>query len=247
MEANSRTPLKDLIGKLDTLLLDLDGTLLHSQPGPDEALLDYAVSLGVQDGDERRRRAARWAHFYWAQSPELAQDITTFQGLTDPFWINYAVRSLRVFDCTEECARDLAPDICRYMEEEYQPEDVVPPDVPVTLEAFQSAGYHLGVLSNRSQSCQEDLERLGLSTFFELALVSAEVGFWKPDPRIFHCALERMKSTPGRAAYVGDNYYADVIGAQRASIQAVLFDPMGIFPEANCPVIQRIGDLCALI
>ena len=52
-----------------------------------------------------------------------------------------------------------------------------------------------------------------------------------------------MEIEPGQAVYVGDNYFADVIGAQRAGIGAVLIDPQDLFPEADCPVIQKISEL----
>jgi FMN phosphatase YigB (HAD superfamily) len=45
---------------------------------------------------------------------------------------------------------------------------------------------------------------------------------------------------------VGDNYYADVIGAQRAGLPAVLVDAEDIFPEADCSVINEIGQLTGL-
>jgi FMN phosphatase YigB (HAD superfamily) len=52
-----------------------------------------------------------------------------------------------------------------------------------------------------------------------------------------------MGIEPGQAVYVGDNYFADVIGAQRAGMRAVLIDPEGLFPEADCPVIHKISEL----
>jgi len=73
--------------------------------------------------------------------------------------------------------------------------------------------------------------------------VAGEVGAEKPDPLIFTEALQRLDSRAAQALYVGDNYYADVVGAQRAGILPVLLDPEAIFPEADCPVINEIRDL----
>ena len=47
----------------------------------------------------------------------------------------------------------------------------------------------------------------------------------------------------GQAIYVGDNYYADVVGARRAGVRPVLFDPEAVFTEADCTVIRSIGEL----
>lgn len=232
---------------LRMILFDLDGTLRYNRPRYDQAIYDYAVQLGLPDEPARRPHFARWTHYYWAQSPELLQDIQTYPDMDVPFWDHYMLRSLQALDCPADCANDLAPKIRLYMQDEYRPEDVVSPDVPETLQALQAAGYRLGLLSNRTHSCQEHLEQLGLHTYFEYTLISGEIGIWKPDPGIFHHALQHLGIASHQAIYVGDNYYADVVGAQRAGIQPVLLDPEGVFPNADCPVIRRIGDLPALL
>ena len=66
---------------------------------------------------------------------------------------------------------------------------------------------------------------------------------WKPDPRIFQHALDRSETSPQQTHYVGDNYYADVPGAQQAGLQPVLIDPDKVFPKADCPVIRKMGQL----
>jgi HAD superfamily hydrolase (TIGR01509 family) len=131
----------------------------------------------------------------------------------------------------------------------YQHQSVpwVPPEVPETLRILKAAGFRLGLVTNRSQPCAEELAQLGLLDFFELALTAGEVNAWKPDPAIFTEALQRLGASTGTALYVGDNYYADVIGARQAGLQPVLFDPGELFPEAECPVIRTIGELQALI
>jgi FMN phosphatase YigB (HAD superfamily) len=105
-------PYRSLSGlrcSVDTLLFDLDGTLRHNRPSYTDAFFNQAVSLGAPDGVERRRRATRWTHYYWAQSDELFVDQQTYPGSEEEFWLNYAVRSLRAFECTDECALELAP------------------------------------------------------------------------------------------------------------------------------------------
>jgi putative hydrolase of the HAD superfamily len=133
------------------------------------------------------------------------------------------------------------------MKEEHLPEDWVPPEVPVTLQTLQDAGFTLAVLSNRTNPCHEDLAKLGLDRYFNLALVAGELACWKPDPQIFHRALERLGCNAQQAVYVGDNYYADIIGAHRAGLRPVLLDPDNLFPEAECEIIRTMADLPALL
>lgn len=205
--------------------------------------MDYAVQLGAEDSLKKRLKLARWTHYYWAQSPELIQDMQTFGELKDPFWLHYARRSLLVFECAQEVADQLAPQIHSYMQSGIQIEDWVPPDVSETLQELKEAGFRLGVLSNRSTPFDEQLEYLGLNEYFKFALAAGEVESWKPDPKIFQHALNRLETSPEQTLYVGDNYYADILGAQQAGLQPVLVDPEGIFPEAGCPVIHKMGEL----
>ena len=48
---------------------------------------------------------------------------------------------------------------------------------------------------------------------------------------------------PESAAYIGDNYYADVVGARAAGLHPVLIDPLGIFPDAGCDTIRSLSEL----
>ena len=225
------------------VLFDLDGTLRYNRPSSTQIFMDFAVQSGAGDSPDKRLKLTRWTHYYWAQSPELIQDMRTFGDLQDPFWIHYAYRSLLIFECTREMAAQLAPQVHSHMQSNSQFEDWVPPDVPETLQALKEGGFRLGVLSNRSTPCNEHLETLGLHKYFKFALVAGEVDSWKPDPKIFQHALDRLETRPQQTLYVGDNYYADILGAQQAGLHPVLIDPEGIFPEANCPVIRTMSEL----
>ena len=89
----------------------------------------------------------------------------------------------------------------------------------------------------------ELLEELDLRHYFDMTLASGEVGIRKPEPGIFFAALDQIRGTPEQSIYVGDNYWADVVGAQRAGLTPVLLDPRGLFPECEGLILQRIDDL----
>ena len=59
------------------------------------------------------------------------------------------------------------------------------------------------------------LRRSPIGQRFEVVVISEEVGFAKPDPRIFEHALERMeRPARERVLMVGDNPLADIEGAR---------------------------------
>lgn len=229
------------------ILFDLDGTLRHSRPSFIEAFLDFALQLGVPDSQEKRKHATRWLYYYWADSADMLADRESFGSREDLFWTNHARLGLIAFGCNPSLAKRLAPQLYSLMNEAYQPEDWVPPDVPETLQILKDAGFALGLASNRTNPYLELLESLRLDGYFKFALAAGEVNVWKPKPGIFQRALERLETSIDETLYVGDNYFADIIGARGIGLQAILVDPDSIFPQADCPVIQTIGELPKLL
>ncbi len=230
-----------------TVLFDLDGTLHYNFPSAEHAFFDFAMRLGAVDSAELRRSTIRWSHGYWAQSRELRVDLDRFEGEDEAFWTNYARRRLEMFTCNTAQAAVLAGEVHRCMVEEYKPQDKVPEGAHETLQALKEAGFVLGVVSNRSEAYHEYLARIGMQGYFKCAIAAGEVASWKPEPQIFYHALDVMRASAEKTVYVGDNYYADVIGARRAGIQPVLLDPEGIFPDAGCPVIGSFADLLNIL
>jgi 2-haloalkanoic acid dehalogenase type II len=234
-------------GNIRAVLFDLDGTLRHSHPTFMQAFLETANSLSVSTTPENSRRANRWLHYYWAQSPELLADWQTYLEKPELFWANHAHQLLLAMGCSEVESATKGSEIARSMLESFKPEDHVFPDVPQTLRRLKSAGYRLGVVSNRRKSYEEQLAGLGLLEYFELCLYAGDLERWKPNPEMFAIALRQL-DLPGQAVvYVGDNYYADVVGARSAGLWPVLLDADNLFPEAGCPQIAHMGGLSALL
>ena len=239
-----------LINGIRAIYFDLDGTLRHNRPSASQAFLDYAVQLGLPDSLPNRQANLRWVHYYWAQSPELFIDLAAHgDELSEAFWIQYAHRCLEAFGANPAEAERLAPEVQRMMRQQYDPiyENVIAEDVRPTLRFLRQAGYCLGLVSNRSTPFTAELEKLGLVGYFDFTMAAGEVNAWKPGPEIFRYALDRCGLKPEQAVYVGDNYYADILGAQNAGLLPVLMDPDRLFPEAACPVIRTIGELRTLL
>lgn len=126
------------------------------------------------------------------------------------------------------------------------------PDVMPALDALRAAGVRMGVISNFVWGGTELIHDLELARHFEALTVSARVGFQKPHPGIFKHALESLNVAPANAMHVGDSYKADVIGAHRVGIDAVLIDRSGgdlarVRDEHNDPDLAVIADLDELL
>lgn len=232
---------------IKAIFFDLDGTLRHSVPSGGEVFTDYAMTLGLNVNDEARRRAIRWEHFYWASSQDLRNDLLAHSAETENFWIEYSRRRLLALGASEDWAMEVAPKISIHMGEVYKPESIIPPDVRRSLPQLKESGYLLGVISNRDKPFQELLEDHGIGEFFDFSMAAGEVNVWKPEPGIFEHGLRRVNLSAQQVIYVGDNYYADVVGARAAGLQPVLYDPLEIFPEADCATIKSFDELNSIV
>ena len=137
------------------------------------------------------------------------------------------------------------------------------------LRAVAALGLPMGVVSNSDGTVESDLRRLGIcyapeasegpdapaaaleSTGVPVGVVidSAVVGVAKPDPAIFHIALNALHVPPGGTVlHVGDSLRYDVAGALAAGLQPVHMDPYGFCPEpAGHPHIRGLADLPLLV
>ncbi|NWG34473.1 MAG: HAD family hydrolase [Chloroflexi bacterium] len=233
--------------RIKAIFFDLDGTLRHSVPEGAQVFDEYLISLGYPLIEEARHRAIRWEYLYWANSPDLRDDLLAHSADTENFWIEYTRRRLVAVGLSPASAKELAPQVSAHMGEMYKPQSIVPDDVRRLLPALKEAGYILAVISNREKPFHDLLASHQLSEFFHFSLAAGEVDIYKPDPGVFHHALNRANTTAPETVYVGDNYFADVVGSRRAGLHPVLYDPNGIFPEADCPTIQSFDELHEVI
>lgn len=83
--------------------------------------------------------------------------------------------------------------------------------------------YRLGLLSNltHAPAALRIIDKLGMAPFFDVVLVSGELGYRKPHPRVFLALLEQLGTLKEHTAFVGDNLDADVRGAQQVGIQPI--------------------------
>ncbi len=70
---------------------------------------------------------------------------------------------------------------------------------------------------------------------FDHVITSEAVRAYKPRPRIFEVALERLRAPPGEVVHVGDSLTADVEGASRLGIRTVWVNRAGVARGASDP------------
>ena len=224
------------------VLFDLDGTLKFSRPSGLEAFLQFCAELGLTLCAEAQRSVERWTHAYWA-----GKHNGYAKAAPDPvaFWLNYTRGMLTAAGVQDTLT--YTPAIVRAFNERYHSEPYVPAEAHAVLRALREKGYTLGLVSNREEDLAPVAAELGLGDYFHFTLSGGQANSWKPDAHIFLLACEMAQAASHECLYVGDNYYADVLGAMAAGLVPILLDPCGLFPEAACVRIAHLDNLLPVV
>lgn len=121
------------------------------------------------------------------------------------------------------------------------------PDVEPVFELLKSTGYRLGLISNWDARLAKLCFDMGLDRYLDSVLSSASVGLIKPDPDMFETACERLNVEPRRAVHVGDQYFADILGARGAGLHPVMIDRWEFGHPADVPVIKDLYELLPIL
>ena len=131
---------------------------------------------------------------------------------------------------------------------------LVEPDAEVNalLTQLNERRMPWGIVTNGDSSRQRGKCRgAGLDRLAPFIIVSGEMGYEKPDPRIFRDALEASGLTaPERVLFVGDNPTADVDGAKRFGMQAAWIRRRRDYPaglRAPDHVIDRVTEVRSIL
>ncbi|MHB8483155.1 MAG: HAD-IA family hydrolase [Nitrospiria bacterium] len=118
------------------------------------------------------------------------------------------------------------------------------PDTTDVLTALKQKGYRLGMITNFDTRVYEVTGALGIGHLLDTMTLSSEAGAPKPDPAIFHKAVEAHQVKPSEALHVGDSLSDDVKGALNAGLQAVLIDRRHLFqPDEDYIKIESLTEL----
>lgn len=171
--------------KIDTVLFDLDGTLINT--------IDLIVASFLHTMDT-----------YYPGKYER-EDVVSFIGppLSETFWnldpakVEEMTTTYRAFN--HEKHDELVG--------EYE-------GVKETLEKLVEQHFKLGIVTTkRLETAVKGLQLMDLEHFFPVVISLDEVTKYKPDPEPLNLALEKLDSTANKAIMVGDSEH-DILGGK---------------------------------
>ena len=114
-------------------------------------------------------------------------------------------------------------------------------DTVPTLIKLVKRKKKLGIVTNGVPVKQwEKILRLGLEHFFEFVIISSEVKYEKPSPKIYEIALERLDLPPEEALMV-DNKIEDLKGAKNVGMKTVLI--ARVKDAEYAPKIKKLSEI----
>jgi len=117
--------------------------------------------------------------------------------------------------------REFAEELARTFPENRRKYHVVYDDVAPFFDAFGES-YSMALVTNGAPDLQrEKIEKSGIRKYFKEIMISGEVGFGKPDPRIFRLVLDRLGVPAQEAVMIGNSLSSDIQGSQSVEMKSV--------------------------
>ena len=226
------------------VLFDLDNTLLLENESTERALRDASASIGRIGGDvEILASAARdaaeqifsessvfayadamgiwWGEALWGEFLGETEGLQAMRAFVPDFRLRVWTAALASAGIAAERLIRAAIDAFRSARRRNQ---LVDPEAAAVVRDL-ARDHRLALVTNGAPDVQrEKLSRTALASFFEITVISAEIGAGKPDPRIFEAALTSLEIAPNDAVMIGDSLARDIAGAHAAGLRAIWID-----------------------
>ena len=221
------------------VFFDFDETLVHADPPVLEVFLKTCCQTGLRFSKSQVQQGQRFLYEYFSGDTPSQEFLSLGP---ERFHLNLTRRLLNRMGAGDLCDVDVKT---AGLDKAIRlPQGLTArPKIYDLLGALKQKGYVLGVISNNGGDIAARCCAFGFDEYLDFTLTRLDVGHSKPDARIFQAGLRRANVAPQQAFHIGDNYYADVLGAQNAGITPILVDPDGVFPEASCQVVPHIEAL----
>lgn len=122
-------------------------------------------------------------------------------------------------------------ELAQYFEKHFLDEiinfnELIPQTIEI-LEYLKEKGYQLHVVSNGfHEVTNRKVEKSGLKKYFETVTSAEDAHAMKPDERIFEYSLNLANAEKSESIFIGDDWVADVKGAQNFGLDIIFFDAL---------------------
>jgi putative hydrolase of the HAD superfamily len=254
-------------GNMEALIFDMDDTLVVEETAATDAFLEtcrLAEERFAINAEELQATVRETCRRLWHESPARAYcleiGISSWEGL----WARFEgddpnLRTLREWgpvyrlDSWYKALKKYGVDNIAFAAQlsdafgkNRRKSHLLYDDVHPFLEEFSKL-YRLGLLSNGAPDLQrEKLGGTGIEGYFTEIVISGEVGYGKPDHRIYELILSRLGVRPECAMMIGNSLKSDIKGAQAVGMKTAWLNRNGIshnesiIPDLEAPNLREL-------
>ena len=206
---------------------------------------------------DRKATVSAYAEFFSEEFRDSLKDSVSNDYLTDTF-IKLDKGGYETHDARSESIRDLkiwknsqsAVELSLHWQN-WVPNNSLPMSgLYECLSELLDMSFRLCLVSNGQSKNQRDkIKKLSLDQYFEKIVISEEVGFKKPDHRIFKFALSEMGCSAEDVFFIGDHPVNDYKGSSVLGFTGIWFEGAHTWPEGqDRPLsIRNLGELCPMV
>lgn len=204
--------------KYDTILWDLDGTLLDFKLSERYALGKVLKSYGITMTEEMRSLYSGINEMFWEKLERGEVDKT--EMLSERFRVFFHQMGMDGIDPKEMLER--------YEWELGNRVYYVDGSLEIVKE-LRGMGIKQYVVTNGTMATQpRKMEKSGFDRYMDQVFISDEVGYDKPQKEFFDAVFRELADVKKeKTLLVGDSLTSDMLGANRAGIDACWYNPKG--------------------
>lgn len=207
---------------MDACLVDAYGTVIDADFGARGRELPELAGVPAED----------WLDAYFRLEPALSVgELSRIQGY------ELILRTCGV-EPRDSLLRELAArDRERLLSAGFLFDDTMP-----FLEGLKARGIKVAIVSNCGEFTRDLLFSLGVAALADVLVLSCEVGYVKPSPRIYRHALKELGVAPEAALFV-DDQAVFCAGAEAVGVKGVQIVRDDDVPGRGTTVIRSLQDL----
>ncbi|TFF91849.1 HAD family hydrolase [Candidatus Thorarchaeota archaeon] len=242
------------LAKYEAVIFDLDSTLTDTKHYPLTASRWLLEQIGPQAQARFDEYASVLLERYFSQIREVVEGGPykyPLQIVRDA--LSWALQDIGI------SFKESLPGATANLFKEYHLElSEAQPGVLDLLRLFEGEGLDMGVITNAFVGhIKPILTRLGIAHFFECFVDGGVVKAYKPSPAPFEFTMRQLGSEPSTTLFVGDEFYADIVGATNLGIDSIwingrdrsLEDLLREHGEQSRPILvaESVEDLVGLL
>jgi putative hydrolase of the HAD superfamily len=236
--------------KMELILFDLDDTLMAFDI-VSETAWEKAVDIFLQnqsiniDRDIILKKIHSTRKWYWTDTERHKEGRKNIVHARREI-VKLALNDYRSMETRE--IEKLANDYTRIHEELWYLFD----DVEETLKKIKYKEMKLGIMTNgTSESQRGKLKRFNMEKYCDYIYIEGEIGYGKPDMKIYKYMLEETKIAVENIIMVGDNLVWDIEPPKKLGINTIWINTKGAkLEDTNIrpnKTIQKISDIINII